>query len=69
MFTLENPFKVCLKDDCKDKIETYKFLKGNKYKIYLMFQELKSDFLSKYYIPTYSFEKVAEVSENNTDNE
>ena len=32
-----------------------------------MFQELKSDFLSKYYIPTYSFEKVAEVSENNKD--
>ena len=29
-FTLTNPFKVCLKDDCKDKIETYKFLKGKK---------------------------------------
>ena len=32
-FVLANTFKICLKDDCKDKIETYNFLKAKDYKI------------------------------------
>ena len=58
-FVLANPFKVCLKDDCKDKIETYKFLKGKDYKIYLMFEELKTDLSARYEIPPFSFEKIS----------
>ena len=65
-FILENPFKVCLKDDCKDKIETYKFLKGKEYKIYLIFQELKTDLSTKYQVPPFSFEKIS-VSEDDKD--
>ena len=57
-FVLANPFKVCLKDDCKDKIETYKFLKGNNYRIYLIFEELKTDLSTQYEIPPFSFEKI-----------
>ena len=56
-FVLANPFKICLKDDCKDKIETYKFLKGNNYRIYLIFEELKTDLSTRYEIPPFSFEK------------
>ena len=58
-FTLVNPFKVCLKEDCKDKIETYKFLKGKEYRIYLIYEELKSDLSTRYEIPPFSFEKIA----------
>jgi hypothetical protein len=57
-FTLSNPFKVCLKDDCKEKVETYKFLKGNNYKIYLVFEELKTDLSTRYEMPPFSFEKI-----------
>ena len=57
-FTLSNPFKVCLKDDCKEKVEIYKFLKGNNYKIYLVFEELKTDLSTRYEIPPFSFENI-----------
>ena len=55
---LANPFKVCLKDDCKDKIKTFTFLKGNNYRIYLTFEELKTDLSTRYWIPPFSFEKI-----------
>ena len=55
---LTNPFKVCLKDDCKDKIKTFTFLKGNNYRIYLIFEELKTDLSTQYEIPPFSFEKI-----------
>ena len=63
-FTLQNPFKICLKNDCKEKIETYKFLKGNNYKIYLIFEELKSDLRTLYKIPPFSFKKISEIIED-----
>ena len=56
--SLANPFKVCLKDDCKDKIETYKFLKGKNYKIYVDFTEVTSTY---HEIPPHSFEKIIET--------
>ena len=55
---LANPFKVCLKDDCKEKIQTFNFLKGNNYRIYLTFEELKTDLSTRYWIPPFSFEKI-----------
>ena len=64
-FTIKNPFKICLKDDCKEKINTYKFLKGNNYKIYLMPQELKSDLSIRYQIPSFSFEIIKDDEQNN----
>ena len=64
-FTIKNPFKICLKDNCKDKIKTYKFLKGNNYKIYLMPQELKSDLSIRYQIPSFSFEIIKDDGQNN----
>ena len=66
-FILSNPFKVCLKDDCKDKIEIYKFLKGKDYKIYIMFEELKTDLSARYEIPPFSFEKISVSGDDKDD--
>ena len=52
---------------CKDKIETYKFLKGKDYKIYLIFEELKTDFRAKYEIPPFSFTKISKSEEAKDD--
>lgn len=37
-----NPFKVCHKDNCKEDIESYKFIKGESYKIYIKIQKVES---------------------------
>ena len=51
---IENPFKVCLKDDCQENVKNFKFRKGNDYKIYLKIQHLINQ---EYWIPAFSFEK------------
>ena len=51
---IENPFKVCLKDDCQENVKNFKFRKGNDYKIYLKIQHLINQ---EYRIPAFSFEK------------
>ena len=56
--SLANPFKVCLKDDCEEKVKTYKFLKGKDYKIYVDFTEVTSTY---HEIPPHSFEKIIET--------
>lgn len=55
--SLGNPFKVCLKDDCEENVTTYKFLKGNDYKIYVDFTKVTPTF---YEIPSHSFEKLTD---------
>ena len=62
--SLANPFKVCLKDDCEEKVKTYKFLKGNDYKIYVDFTEVTSTY---YEIPPHSFEKITEDENKDTE--
>ena len=56
--SLANPFKVCLKDDCEEKVKTYKFLKGKDYKIYVDFTEVTSTY---HEIPPHSFEKITDT--------
>ena len=63
--SLANPFKVCLKDDCQENVKTYKFLKGNNYKIYADFTEVTSTY---HEIPPHSFEKIIEGDEDDQDN-
>ena len=63
--SLANPFKVCLKDDCQENVKTYKFLKGNNYKIYVDFTEVTSTY---HEIPPHSFENITESDEDDQDN-
>ena len=39
-FILSNPFEICLGNDCKNDIQSYKFIKGNNYEICTKFQNL-----------------------------
>ena len=66
---LKNPFMVCLKNDCEYEPYRYKFVKGNKYKIIVSFQEIKSDLSTVYHIPPFSFEKIPEYEENEEEEE
>ena len=57
-FTLSNPFQVC-GEKCEDDVKTYEFSKDKNYKIKIKFQEIKTDSTTKYYFPSYSFEKAS----------
>ena len=48
---LPNPFEVCHGTDCRDQITTYKFKKGESYKIYVYTIEKNN----KFYFPRFSF--------------
>ena len=54
-FILSNPFEICLENDCKTGITSYKFLKGKNYEIRVKFEELDSDDGKYYYLPSFSF--------------
>ena len=54
-FYLSNPFEVCLGNDCKKNIKSYKFLKGNNYEIRTKFEEFDSDNKKYYYMASFSF--------------
>ena len=55
---IPNPFQICHGNDCKsDNIESYKFTKGESYKIYVKMQEIKDEYdsYSEYVLPPFSF--------------
>ena len=56
-FTVKNPFKIChIGDDldCIEDISSYKFIKGESYKIYIKIQTIEGKRIYKV-IPTFSF--------------
>ena len=58
-FTLKNPFRICVENDCKDDIETYTFIKGKEYKIEIKNEELVAKTKTQYYMNSFSFYKTS----------
>ena len=58
-FTLKNPFRICVENECKDDIETYTFIKGKSYTIEIKNEELVAKTKKQYYMSTFSFYKTS----------
>ena len=58
-FTPKNPFRICVENDCKDDIETYKFIKGKEYTIEIKPEELDSGTRVIYCMNSFSFYKTS----------
>ena len=56
-YSLKNPFRVCLENDCKDDIKEYKFIEGKVYKIEMKIEEITSGSKKYYYLEGGSFYK------------
>ena len=51
VYSLSNPYEVCMGTDCKTGVTSYTFLKGNNYEIHAKFEEI----LNNYYMAPFSF--------------
>ena len=68
--TIPNPFQICHGNDCKsDNIESYKFTKGESYKIYVKAQKVDDEYgsFTDYVLPPFSFAD-ENYKESNGDN-
>ena len=54
-FILKNPFRICQGNDCKENIKTFKFTKGQEYKIEVLPEELNTGSRVAYYMNSFSF--------------
>ena len=54
-FILSNPFEICIENDCKNNIKSYKFLIGKNYEIRTKFEELDVDGTKYYYLSSFKF--------------
>ena len=54
-FIFSNPFEICIENDCKNNIKSYKFLIGKNYEIRTKFEELDVDGTKYYYLSSFKF--------------
>ena len=58
-FTLKNPFRICVENECKDDIKTYTFIKGKNYTIEIKNEELVAKTKTQYCMTSFSFYKTS----------
>jgi len=64
---LKNPFRVCLKKDCKDDITEYTFIEGKEYKIEMKTEEITSGTKKYYYLEGGTFYKISGGDDDKSD--
>ena len=53
--SLNNPFRICVENDCKDDIKSYEFIKEKDYKVEIKVQEIAVGSKRKYYMNCFAF--------------
>ena len=54
-YIVDRPFEVCIKNECKVKVKSYDFKKGNSYKIIVELSMWRKGDNYTYYIPGFEF--------------
>ena len=68
-YTLENPFQVCLNNDCQKIVRDYKFEKGKSYKIKVKITRMTNIYNNKFIIvPGFTFYEINNVPSDDSEN-